>query len=125
MSDERSMRVDYRGRTVVITGASGAIGSAMAEAFAANGANVAIGCRNLGKGRELAERIRKAGGTAEVFSMEVTDRSTAPRIMGFVCRENGSTFCWAWMAHVRRFCRERSMSPSATVTDMAWRQEVP
>ncbi len=73
MSDERSMRVDYRGRTVVITGASGAIGSAMAEAFAANGANVAIGCRNLGKGRELAERIRKAGGTAEVFSMEVTD----------------------------------------------------
>ena len=68
MSDERSMRVDYRGRTVVITGASGAIGSAMAEAFAANGANVAIGCRNLGKGRELAERIRKAGGTAEVFS---------------------------------------------------------
>ena len=42
MSDERSMRVDYRGRTVVITGASGAIGSAMAEAFAANGANVAI-----------------------------------------------------------------------------------
>lgn len=45
----------------------------MAEAFGANGANVAIGCRNLGKGRELAERIRKAGGTAEVFSMEVTD----------------------------------------------------
>ena len=73
MSYESSMRVDYRGRTVVITGASGAIGSAMAEAFGANGANVAIGCRNLGKGRELAERIRKAGGTAEVFSMEVTD----------------------------------------------------
>ena len=36
MSFQSKMKVDYSGKTVVITGASGAIGSAMAEAFAAN-----------------------------------------------------------------------------------------
>lgn len=76
MSFESKMKVDYTGKTVVITGASGAIGSAMAEAFAANGAKVAIGCRNTKKGNEIAESIRNAGGIAKVFSMEVTDRES-------------------------------------------------
>ena len=61
MSFQSKMKVDYSGKTVVITGASGAIGSAMAEAFAANGANVAIGCRNIKKGNEIAENIHAAG----------------------------------------------------------------
>lgn len=73
MSDERSMRVDYRGRTVVITARREPSAAQWQKPSPQTAANVAIGCRNLGKGRELAERIRKAGGTAEVFSMEVTD----------------------------------------------------
>ena len=73
MSFQGKMKVDYSGKTVVITGASGAIGSAMAEAFAANGANVAIGCRNIKKGNEIAENIHAAGGIAKVFPLEVTD----------------------------------------------------
>lgn len=76
MSFQSKMNVDYTEKTVVITGASGAIGSAMAEAFAANGAKVAIGCRNLKKGTEIAESILAAGGIAKVFPMEVTDQKS-------------------------------------------------
>lgn len=72
------MKVDYSGKTVVITGGAGAIGSAMAEAFAANGAKVAVCGRNVAKGQEVADKIKAAGGIAEAFKLDVTDRNQVP-----------------------------------------------
>ncbi len=79
MSFKSKMNVDYTGKTVVITGASGAIGGSMAEAFAANGAKVAIGCRNMEKGKAIADAIHANGGIAEIFPMEVTDSASLER----------------------------------------------
>ena len=64
------MKVDYSGKTVVITGGAGAIGSAMAEAFAANGAKVAVCGRNVAKGQEVADKIKAAGGIRTRKDME-------------------------------------------------------
>jgi 3-oxoacyl-[acyl-carrier protein] reductase len=52
------MDLCLRGRAVLVTGATGGIGAAIARAFAAEGARVAIGYRtNAAAARELAEEL--------------------------------------------------------------------
>ena len=64
----------FEGRTVIVTGASGALGGASARAFAAEGGAVAAGYRS---GREAADRlieeIEPGGGTAHASKLDVTD----------------------------------------------------
>lgn len=68
------MIVDYKGKTVVITGASGAIGSSMCEYFAKNGANVVVGARNELKAKPVIDKISLAGGKAVFFPLDATDK---------------------------------------------------
>lgn len=70
------MKIDYTGKTVVITGATGQIGSALCEMFAINGATVAICARNLESANRLQEKIINEGGKAECFYLDVTDRNS-------------------------------------------------
>ncbi len=78
------MQIDYTGKTVVITGSAGAIGSSLAEAFAKNGANVAICARNLEKAEILAEKIIKEGGKAGCFYLDVTKRENITAVADLI-----------------------------------------
>ncbi|MCI2774395.1 SDR family oxidoreductase [Staphylococcus petrasii] len=66
--------IDLRGKTVVITGGSGVIGSEMSKALAACGAKVAIIGLSNDKGDELIESIKKENGEAHFFQGDVTSR---------------------------------------------------
>jgi len=55
------------GRNAVIYGGGGAIGGAVARAFAGEGATVFLAGRTLAKLDEVAEAIRSAGGVAETI----------------------------------------------------------
>jgi len=68
------MRIDLTGKTVVITGAGGAIGSAMALRFAQSGAQVAVGDINDEAGRRTAEEITAQGLAAAYFHLDVTSQ---------------------------------------------------
>ena len=58
---------------VVVTGASQGIGAAVAEAFAARGARLALVARSADALAAVAGRCRERGGAAEPFVCDVTD----------------------------------------------------
>ena len=60
----------------MVTGASQGIGRACALELARQGATVALAARNVEKLEEVAAEIRAAGGTAEVFGLDVGDEAS-------------------------------------------------
>jgi len=57
------------GKSAVIYGAGGAIGGAVARAFAGEGARVFLAGRTAGRLEAVAEQIRSAGGVAETAQL--------------------------------------------------------
>jgi NAD(P)-dependent dehydrogenase (short-subunit alcohol dehydrogenase family) len=70
-----SLRRAVQGRTVVITGASSGIGEATARQFAAAGANVVLVARRGDELARVAGEIRDAGGVADTFTCDLSDRT--------------------------------------------------
>jgi 2-hydroxycyclohexanecarboxyl-CoA dehydrogenase len=63
------------GKTVVVTGGGGGIGGATCRRFAAEGARVAVFDMNLEAAEQVAQGIRGAGGVAQAFKCNITDRA--------------------------------------------------
>ncbi len=59
-------------RVALVTGAAGAIGSAVAEAFVANGARVALADRSIEALHDVAQRLTAAGGDVVAIEMDIT-----------------------------------------------------
>ena len=66
-------RFSKPGLRVVITGASSGIGAATALAFAKKGAHLVLAARGEAGLEDIAAKVRAAGGTAEIRSVDVTD----------------------------------------------------
>jgi 2-hydroxycyclohexanecarboxyl-CoA dehydrogenase len=65
----------FTGKTVVVTGGGGGIGGATCKRFAAEGAKVAVLDMNLESAEAVAQAIRAAGGAAQAFKCDITDRA--------------------------------------------------
>lgn len=63
------------GKTVVVTGGGGGIGGATSRRFAQEGAKVAVFDMNLEAAQKVADEIRSAGGLAQAFKCDITDRA--------------------------------------------------
>ena len=79
--NQRRIQVDLSGQVAVVTGASRGIGKAIALALAASGAKVACVARNEEKLRATADEITAAGGTALVFSCDVTNTEGVDKVV--------------------------------------------
>jgi 3-oxoacyl-[acyl-carrier protein] reductase len=78
------------GKTAVIFGGSGAIGSAVACALAREGAHVFIGARRQARLESLASDIRKNGGRVDTFAIDVLDeRATIDKVAELAERTGG------------------------------------
>lgn len=66
---------DFRGKVIVVTGASSGIGREVALAFGGAGARVVLLARRRDALEEVAEEIRRAAGEALVVPADVTERS--------------------------------------------------
>ena len=66
------MTIDLKGRTAVITGGSRGLGEAMAKALAEAGAQIALVARDVKRLEQVRDAIMQAGGTAALFTADVT-----------------------------------------------------
>ncbi len=83
MNRERfHQQFDLTNRTAIVTGASKGIGKAIAEGFAALGANVVIASRKADACEAVAESIRAAGGAALACPTHVGDPEQLRALVG-------------------------------------------
>lgn len=80
---------DFKGKTVVITGASSGIGRALAYEFAGRGARVVLGARQEDKLEWIADEIRSKGGEARWCKCDVCSEADCEALINTAVREFG------------------------------------
>ena len=66
------MKIDLSGRTAVITGGSRGLGEAMAKSLSQAGAQIALVARDVQRLDSVRDAITATGGTAAIFTADVT-----------------------------------------------------
>ena len=66
------MKIDLSGRTAVITGGSRGLGEAMAKSLSQAGAQIALVARDVQRLESVRDAITATGGTAAIFTADVT-----------------------------------------------------
>lgn len=83
------MEQRFKGKTAIVTGASGGIGAAMAKRFAEEGAAVVVSAIDA-KVDEVAEALKKTGARVASMRMDVTDKAEVAALYDLAEREFGS-----------------------------------
>ena len=81
-------------KTAIVYGAGGAIGSAVARAYAREGADVHLVGRTLATLEEVAQRIRNDGGAAHVAQVDVLDPVAVTQHADVVAASGGIDICF-------------------------------
>ncbi|MDQ6915930.1 MAG: SDR family oxidoreductase [Actinomycetota bacterium] len=87
---DRSFEGAVNGKTVVITGASSGIGKAAAHKIAAAGGIPLLIARSLDKLEETKREIEHAGGTAYVYSTDLSDMDSIERVVEEILSEHAA-----------------------------------
>ncbi len=74
------MTIDLRGRTAVVTGGSRGLAEAMAKVLAEAGAAVALVARDVKRLEKVRDEIAGRGGTADLFTADVTKEDEVARL---------------------------------------------
>ena len=77
-------------KLVVITGASSGIGEATAKRYGASGAHVVLLARSADRLAAVAESIRKAGGAATPYAVDLSDSRATAETAAHIARDLGT-----------------------------------
>jgi NAD(P)-dependent dehydrogenase (short-subunit alcohol dehydrogenase family) len=83
----------FKGKVVLVTGASSGIGSAAAARLAREGAIVVAAARRDALGRKLVEDIEAAGGNAVFVQTDVTREESVDALFDFIAQRFGRLDC--------------------------------
>jgi NAD(P)-dependent dehydrogenase (short-subunit alcohol dehydrogenase family) len=84
------MLFEFGGRTAVVIGGAGAIGSGVASGLAAAGMNVVVADVELDAATRMAETIAARGGKASACAVDATDRDSIRRVAEYACAQYGA-----------------------------------
>jgi NAD(P)-dependent dehydrogenase (short-subunit alcohol dehydrogenase family) len=79
----------YRGKVVLITGATSGIGRALGESLCRCGAHVLFTGRRIELANEIVDGVRREGGHADAIQLDVTDAAAVQTVVDDVCRRLG------------------------------------
>ena len=80
-------------KVAIVTGAAGGMGRAIALAFAAEGARVAVSDIAADGGNETVEMVREAGGEARFFATDVADAPSVEELVAGTVTAFGGLHC--------------------------------
>ncbi len=101
-------------RFVGVTGAAMGMGKCIAETLASEGATVAVTDINLDLANQVAENIRKNGGQAKAWKLDVSDRGEIKNVIKEIVSGFGRIDIWVNNAGVS------SMVPFLQLTEHDW-----
>jgi NAD(P)-dependent dehydrogenase (short-subunit alcohol dehydrogenase family) len=107
----RNRRRPVSEQVAVVTGASSGVGRAIARAFGARGAKVALIARSQEALENCAREIRDGGGEALVLPLDVSDAGAVEGAADAVVSHFGRIDTWVNDAMVSVFSRALDMSP--------------
>jgi 3-oxoacyl-[acyl-carrier protein] reductase len=81
--------MEYDGKIVVVTGASAGLGKVQAEAFAEEGAAIAVLGTNAERTEGVANGIRERGGKAQAYLIDVSDPASVEEVFGRIAADLG------------------------------------
>ena len=96
-------KVEFRGRTVIVTGSASGIGQALAAAYGRAGANVVLADVNQRDGERNADAIRGHGGRAAFVLADVRQEADVTRLMNEAVAAFGAIHVLINNAGVSRF----------------------
>ncbi len=102
------------GKTAVVIGGTGVLGSAMASALGGAGAHVLIVGRNPDNGAVAVGQIETLGGTAEFFAADSTSREDLEAILAHLCQQGRTPDVLVNAAGIN------SPTPFLEITDEEW-----
>ncbi|MCY0877154.1 MAG: SDR family oxidoreductase [Firmicutes bacterium] len=105
---------DLTGRSALVLGGNGVLGSALVKGLAAHGARVAIAGRDQDKARAVRAELVQSGHDAEAFYVDLTARSSLEQLQEQVGK-------WAGHLDILVHCAGiNSKKPFLEVTDEDW-----
>ncbi|CDQ41363.1 MULTISPECIES: SDR family oxidoreductase [Virgibacillus] len=79
---------DWKGKSIVITGASSGIGEATAERFVKEGANVVLAARREDRLAEIQSRLQPYAGEVKIKATDVTSQQEVEALIQYAIREH-------------------------------------
>jgi short-subunit dehydrogenase len=89
LDKKQALRDEVSGKTVLITGSSDGIGLALAKRLAKENAHVILVARSLDKLKEVKKEVEAQGGSASVYSADLSEEASTNAMIAAVIKDHG------------------------------------